>query len=82
MPLNLSDFSLPSGMDEKCEQPKLDDILKTVLGSIAFCVYDVNKVNEIFFRVQQDLQQKYNILLAADITWNSPTIVCEISTTR
>ena len=52
----------------------LEEILKTVLSSVAFHVYDQNKMNEIIEKVQQELEQTHGVEVRLSVQFNRPTL--------
>ena len=78
MVFNRSDFVLPPIGEPAREERQLTDIISTLLESVAFHIYDENKVNQIKFTMQQDLSRKYGIMLQADILWNPPTVTVNL----
>lgn len=49
-------------------------VVKTLMEAVAFCVYDKNKVEEIFSVCRDFLSARCGISFDYNVTWNAPTI--------
>lgn len=55
-------------------EPDRDALLTTVLEAVAFCVYDNQKVTEIFEQIRVRVWDKHHIRLNPSVQWNAPTV--------
>lgn len=56
-----------------------EDVLNAVLESVAFCVYDEKKMEEIFMRASKIVWEKHGTVLDWRIIWNPPVIKLSIN---
>lgn len=52
----------------------LEDLMKTVLSSVAFYVYDEHRMNDIMAKLSRDLEAAYGVDVKFSIQFNQPTI--------
>lgn len=63
---------------ERTGPPKEDStILQTLMESVAFCIYDRAKVEEIFRLARDRLYNEHRLIFDYEVKWNPPTIVCD-----
>jgi hypothetical protein len=55
-------------------QPDIEAVIKTVLTSVFFCVYDHRKVEDIIQMVNKDLREQHNMELSVFVQWNPPSV--------
>lgn len=79
MPFDISDFNLTG---DTPSSPPLEQVIRTILSSVAFCVYDSRKTEEIFDRIRHDLEDQFGINLVTGIQWNPPTVHCQVTAER
>lgn len=63
--------------DTLMERARDSQIIQTLMESVAFCIYDRNKVEEIFRHARDSLYNHHGLILDYEVKWNAPTIVCD-----
>lgn len=73
-----SDFDLPPVSRGTTDNVRLENILRCVMESVAFYVYEENKVNLIFQHVAHNLLNQMGIHITSEIRWRAPKVRCKV----
>jgi hypothetical protein len=79
MAFDLNDFDLPAVLPDRGDSCRLADILQAVLESVAFHIYDENKINSIVNHVHDNLLANFGISLVAQLRWRPPKVTCQVN---